>query len=718
MRRLRLTGWLLLALSTSVSGGPLGSVLVVSSNAHCQELIAVVNTVYSAGAEAVTIAAGGVPSTAHACLVSADLPARTTWLDRVPQSADEYSAVLLVGNGWYEDTYLAQMRGSPQPAYVHDAFALIRSAVNNGVGAIGAVGPGAYALALSSALPFGTQIACYGCPDLIDACAGSGLKPIIGPTAPGTPASTWPAGSAVVTSEAGNVAIVTTPIPSTWYGPEDGAALVSHYGSLITQFIQEVTASVSPTPGPATPGGLEPPDTSSWSKGRLVLQNPSLSNVEIAVWYATPGGLQEGPQIELSTVEQTALPLSAGSVDPYTGSVVVTADGPIVVQRRLDPLPGSTDCIASAFTQSFSNGAPSAYWYLPESRTRGAFDTWLTIRNPGDTSVTAEITYMTPDGSRSGPRLTVDAKGMEKVYVDASLPDLETFSAHVSATGPILAERAMYWPGQQTPQASMGVSSPATTWYLPMGRTDGDFDTYILVQNPGTESAHVDIVYAADAGTVTGESLAIAPMSRASVRVSDSMPNAPQFSSTVTSTTPIVAERAMYWQAQPLATSFGVSAPATTWYLPEGRTDPGFDTLVSVANPGDEPAHVNVAFHTPAGSTTGPIIDVLPRHSAQFDVSDWLPSMPNISATVTSDVPIVAERALYWHCSSVLQFTAETGISRSSQMWYLPDIGPARPQGNTPGTNADSPADRDGDGVPDEDDFCPDFPGSPATNGC
>ncbi|MBU4489203.1 MAG: hypothetical protein KKE79_01035, partial [Actinobacteria bacterium] len=53
-------------------------------------------------------------------------------------------------------------------------------------------------------------------------------------------------------------------------------------------------------------------------------------------------------------------------------------------------------------------------------------------------------------------------------------------------------------PGPSTRQCahdSIGVTEPNKTWYLAEGSTAGGFETWVLVQNPGTETATVDLTF-------------------------------------------------------------------------------------------------------------------------------------------------------------------------------------------------------------------------------
>ena len=63
-------------------------------------------------------------------------------------------------------------------------------------------------------------------------------------------------------------------------------------------------------------------------------------------------------------------------------------------------------------------------------------------------------------------------------------------SAVITATPPIIAERAMYLsrPGQPfaAGHESAGVTAPALEWFLAEGATGAFFDLFVLIANPGS----------------------------------------------------------------------------------------------------------------------------------------------------------------------------------------------------------------------------------------
>ncbi|MBU4173347.1 MAG: hypothetical protein KKB90_01600, partial [Actinobacteria bacterium] len=96
-----------------------------------------------------------------------------------------------------------------------------------------------------------------------------------------------------------------------------------------------------------------------------------------------------------------------------------------------------------------------------------------------------------------------------------------------------------------TPPASRGELS--RTWYLAEGCTNGGFETWVLVQNPGDEKTTAQLTFMTGAGEVAGPTLELLPNSRQSVDVGVTVPGEWDVSTKVTADHPVIAERSVYW---------------------------------------------------------------------------------------------------------------------------------------------------------------------------
>ncbi|MBN2168290.1 MAG: hypothetical protein JW738_03520, partial [Actinobacteria bacterium] len=244
---------------------------------------------------------------------------------------------------------------------------------------------------------------------------------------------------------------------------------------------------------------------------------------------------------------------------------------------------------------------------------------------------------------------------------------------------PVIAERAMYWNSnagifRQAAHDSIGVTESAANWYLAEGSTgineQGAFETWILVQNTGVNPAEADIFFQTPAGEIQGPHLTLAPHTRQTVNVAETVPNEFSVSTRVTSDNPVIAERAMYWNAatgvyrQAAHDSIGASIAGTSWFLAEGSTginqQGAFETWVLVQNPWDEPAEVDLFYQTPTGEIPGPHIVLAPYTRQSINVADTagVSNEFSVSTRVSASVPVIAERAMYWN--------AATGVYRQA----------------------------------------------------
>ncbi|MBC7254239.1 MAG: L,D-transpeptidase family protein, partial [Actinobacteria bacterium] len=118
--------------------------------------------------------------------------------------------------------------------------------------------------------------------------------------------------------------------------------------------------------------------------------------------------------------------------------------------------------------------------------------------------------------------------------------------------------------------------------------------------------------------------------------------------------------------------SAGVEAPSREWYFAEGFTGAGFDEYILVLNPGEEAARVSLDFMLPDGRVERREYPVSPHSRLTVGV-DSIPGLENteVSARLTSDRPVVAERAMYFGYPNADDGHACNGASETSTTWYF-----------------------------------------------
>jgi len=96
--------------------------------------------------------------------------------------------------------------------------------------------------------------------------------------------------------------------------------------------------------------------------------------------------------------------------------------------------------------------------------------------------------------------------------------------------------------------------------------------------------------------------------------------------------------------------SAGATALSTSWFHAEGATGPFFDTFILVGNPNAVTANVTFTWLCLDGTVVTRTKTIGPNARLTVNVETEDPRLADnaMSTTVTSDVPIVSERAMYW----------------------------------------------------------------------
>ena len=142
----------------------------------------------------------------------------------------------------------------------------------------------------------------------------------------------------------------------------------------------------------------------------------------------------------------------------------------------------------------------------------------------------------------------VPARSRFTLPVHQLLPGRE-LSIRLESDIPVVAERAMYWGGRTDGHASLGTPAPEYAWCLAEGYTDQGFETWILLQNPNPLPARVTVTFMLPSGRTLQREYAVVPFSRFTLNAAEVVGRS-EFSTRVTSSQPLVAERAMYWNGR------------------------------------------------------------------------------------------------------------------------------------------------------------------------
>jgi hypothetical protein len=256
-------------------------------------------------------------------------------------------------------------------------------------------------------------------------------------------------------------------------------------------------------------------------------------------------------------------------------SVLVESNQPVAATRQMAwglPVYGST------LESGIPNTSPT--WYFAEGATN-IMSLYYLVENPNATAANVVLTHLLESGAPVTQTAEVPPFNRRTFYIN-DVPGLASvaLSTVITSDLPIVAERAMYlnttdrlWEGGA---AGRGAPALSASWSFAEGAT-GFFHTYLLFGNPNNDAATVTVKYQLATGETLTKSYEVAGQARRTVDVNgeDAQLASTAVGMTITSTRPIVAERAMWWGSMPWPWTEGSASIASTetgtaWAIGEG----------------------------------------------------------------------------------------------------------------------------------------------------
>ncbi len=207
------------------------------------------------------------------------------------------------------------------------------------------------------------------------------------------------------------------------------------------------------------------------------------------------------------------------SLSPGQYAVEVESEWPIVVERITSW--GGTPARGAHGT---SGALPATTWFFAEGATISGFQLFYLLANPGDLDAVVDVEYLLAARTSESRRYEVPARSRRTVWVNqegGALGAAEV-SARLQSSHPIVAERTMYLAGPSgftAGTASMGAPAASTTWLFAEGATGPLFDTFLLLANPSTDLAGVEVTFRLPDGQPITRAYAVAPRSRRTIWV-------------------------------------------------------------------------------------------------------------------------------------------------------------------------------------------------------
>lgn len=300
-----------------------------------------------------------------------------------------------------------------------------------------------------------------------------------------------------------------------------------------------------------------------------------------------------------------------------------------------------------------------------------------TVRDLNDTGVPGVTVTVTGSASRS---TTTDADGR---YAFPDLPEGGTYVVTPTQLSFAFTPTSQTFTNLVSNQvAAFFIAEVGTfTRYFAEGATSDFFDTEIALLNATGQPTTANLQFLKGDGTVVTHVVPLDGLARATV-LPKSLPGlaSAEFSTVITSTQPLIADRTMRWDSRGYGShaETSIATPALQWYLAEGATLGGFNLFYLIQNPNPTAADVEVTYLLPAPQA--PIVrtyTVAPNTRFNIWVNLEAPELAaaEVSAVIraTNAVPVIVERAMYRNTPSQA-FDAgheSAGITAPATEWFL-----------------------------------------------
>lgn len=341
--------------------------------------------------------------------------------------------------------------------------------------------------------------------------------------------------------------------------------------------------------------------------------------------------------------------------------------------------PSTVDTVAAQGLMPVAShpGAVSSSFYCAGGTASGesAFDATVVVANPNAAAVTVTMTTY-PAALPTDQKGTAAVAALQpqvrqvpvgaRARVEVHLADIQPspfVAALVETSDPDIAveERVTSPLGSAS---SPCASSPSRTWVLPTGTTTKDARELLAVFNPFPADAVVDVTFQTNDGFRAPGDLQALPVPGGHVRIVDvsgAVPRLQQLTAFVVARAgEVVAGRLQAFDGSDpnhpagAAVTAGAPGAAPVWFFPDGGVNDGLGETVTVVNPFDEVAQVQVEVTLDDPAKNGVVepipVTVQPRAYTQISMADETRVPKGVAHTIVvrsrRGPPVVAERVL------------------------------------------------------------------------
>ncbi len=383
----------------------------------------------------------------------------------------------------------------------------------------------------------------------------------------------------------------------------------------------------------------------------LLVYNPGNEIASLSAHYYSHG---EQLVKEYSVPPRERLSLPVKSEIPWEDdvSVVLESSTPVAAERMLYFSRGSG---YSGGSLSRGVTAASRLLFFPEGSLRPGFEEYLAVFNPSSI-VDAHLDVELRGVGGEIREAAFDVEPLARLTLRVNdMVEAGDYSMVVRSSTPVVAERSQYFAYNDMLTGSHcapGISRPEGSWFFAEGTTRNFFDSYLTILNPCEYATWLEVRMIVSDGSLREESLSLAAGERRTIHLNSYMPADVDYSLSVSSLLPVLAERSAYFQAHNIAGGYcspGTPQPRENWLFPEGCTSPGFSQWLALFNPWEQEQAVSVDYRRGDGESVSCEYLLPPQGRVTLDVAVEAGNADEVSMEVNCPVGIVAERSIYFN---------------------------------------------------------------------
>jgi len=459
---------------------------------------------------------------------------------------------------------------------------------------------------------------------------------------------------------------VTTPTPS------------SSTASAASRATPTPSVGAYPPPGTMSAGSSGPPAANVGRSPSIAL-NPSTARLGVSVTvHGRDFGADQLITLALDGEALTTRP--AAIVSDRQGSFAAT----FVAPRNL--LAGQNTLAASAAPGGRNTVAPligvrgvASQFYFAAGEDSATVHAFLTLLNSDSRPARVRLTFYGRTGVATTRSVTVGATREQTLSVADVHVGSGPFGLAVRADRAIAATLTLSRVGRDG-DILLGSPDLATHWYLAEGYTSLTFRESIATLNPGNVAARVTLhLLPVDGHHARSVSLRVAAHSEVIADINRLLPHQ-SLSVSTDSDQPVVVARTVTFSSDRTGPGFGLTlrtgstTPATSWLFAEGSTLDRFQTFLTVLNPGRVRARVMAQFYGSSGHALGRRTLIVAAHSRGTLKLNTFLKASDIASVVTSDRPVLIERAEYFGAPNSPHIAGSDVFGRNgaSTRWSFP----------------------------------------------